>query len=195
MLPLYPIIDVTGDRPVDDVLVDRVFRLLRPGYLQMRMKEGSDAAMAANAVAIRDRIRSGGLGTRLVINDRPDIAARCGASLVHLGDADDDPAAVKRRYPDLRVGWSTHSLEDIEKANALDLAYIGFGPVFETATKRMERPTVLDLAAEALRISRHPVVFIGGITPANIALLPASDRAQAAVIGALDAFIEGMAHE
>ncbi len=195
MLSVYPIIDLAGDRQADAAFADRVLRLLRPEFLQLRMKEGSDAAMTANALLLRDRIRRSGLGTRLVVNDRPAVAARCGAPLVHLGDSDDDPAAVKRRYPDLCVGWSTHTLEDIEKANALDLAYIGFGPVFETATKRTGRPTVLALAAEALRISRHPVVFIGGITPANIAFLPASDRAQAAVIGALDAFMEGTAHE
>lgn len=191
MLPLYPLIDVAGDRRVDEAFVDRVLRLLRPGYLQLRMKEGGAEAMAANALTLRDLIRSGGHGTRLVINDRPDIAARCGAPLVHMGDSDDDTAAVKRRYPELQVGWSTHSLEDIERANGLELAYIGFGPVFETATKRTGRPVVLPLAAEAISRSRHPVVFIGGITPDNIGLLPCSNGAQAAVIGALGAFLEG----
>ncbi len=189
MLPLYPIIDIAGDRPFDAAFVDRVIRVLRPSFLQLRMKEGSDDLFVANALFIRDRIRAVNTGTRLVINDRPDIAARCGAPLVHVGDTDMTPDTVRRRYPDLRVGLSTHSLEDIEKANGQDLAYIGFGPVFDTATKRTGRPTVLSVVAEALRLSRHPVVFIGGITPDNIGLLPASERAQAAVIGAVAEFV------
>ena len=189
MLPVYPIIDLAGDLQPDAVFLDRVLRALRPAFLQLRMKEGSDAAFVGSALLIRDRIRALGAGTRLVINDRADIAVRCGAPIVHVGEIDMSPGAVRRRYPDLRIGFSTHSLEDIEKANGLDLAYIGFGPVFDTATKRTGRPTVLSLAAEALRLSRHPVVFIGGITPDNIGLLPGSERAQAAVIGALPEFV------
>ena len=191
MLTVYPIIDLAGDRPADTVFVDSVLRVLRPRYIQLRMKEGSDAAVVANALLIRDRIRRAFMGTQLVINDRPDIAVRCGAPVVHVGDTDMTPDAVRRRYPDLRIGLSTHSLEDIETANRYDLAYIGFGPVFETLTKRTGRPTVFALAAEALRISRHPVVLIGGITPGNIDTLPQTDRAQAAVIGALSDLIRG----
>jgi thiamine-phosphate pyrophosphorylase len=191
MLPVYPIIDLAGDRRPDAAFLDRVIRVLRPSFLQLRMKEGSDAAIVSNVLFIRDRIRALGAGTRLVVNDRPDIAARCGAPLIHVGDTDMPPDAVRRRYPDLRVGLSTHSLEDIEKANGQELAYIGFGPVFDTATKRTGRPTVLSLAVEALRLSRHPVVFIGGITPDNIGLLPASELAQAAVIGAIAEFVNG----
>lgn len=194
MLAVYPIIDLAGDRTADAAFVDRVLRILRPDFLQLRMKEGSDAAIVANALLIRDRIRALNAGTRLVINDRPDIAARCGAPVVHVGDTDMTPDAVRRRYPDLRIGLSTHSLEDIETANRYDLAYIGFGPVFETATKRTGRPIVFALAAEALALSRHPVVFIGGITPDTIGDLPVKEKAQAALIGSLADLLERREH-
>ncbi|HOW51701.1 MAG TPA: thiamine phosphate synthase [bacterium] len=195
MLAIYPIIDLAGDRSADAAFVDRVLRILRPDFLQLRMKEGSDAAIVANALLIRDRIRFLNAGTRLVINDRPDIAVRCGAPVVHVGDTDISPVEVRRRYPDLQIGLSTHSLDDIVLANRYDLAYIGFGPVFKTATKPTSRPTVFALAAEALSLSRHPVVFIGGITPDTIGDLPIREKAQAALIGSLADLLDRRAHD
>lgn len=185
---IYPIIGAVPERP-DDLLC-----VLRPSFLQLRMKEATDDAVATAAILLRDLIGRSGIGTRLVLNDRPDIAARCGASVVHVGDEDMSPTQVRRRYPDLAVGWSAHTLDDIERANSFDLLYIAFGPVFPSGTKITGRPPVLALAQEALLLSRHPVVFIGGITPGNIERLPFRHDTQAAVIGAIPDFVEQYRH-
>jgi len=187
---LYPIFGLAPDRRLDVSFAERALDVLRPSFAQIRQKEGSDEDVVANTLLLRDLVARLYLGTRLVVNDRPDLAARCGVSVVHVGDTDMDPREVRRRYPDLRVGFSTHTLDDIERANGWDLAYIGFGPVFPSLTKQTGRPTVFAQCAEALRLSRHPVVFIGGITPERIGELPDSDRAQAAVIGALGDFLK-----
>ncbi|MBA3051667.1 thiamine phosphate synthase, partial [bacterium] len=63
------------------------------------------------------------------------------------------------------IGLSTHSLEQVEKANCLDVDYIGFGPIFPTLTKDYSIGTK-DIP-KALEISNKPVVFIGGINISN----------------------------
>jgi len=186
---LYPILDLVRGERVDISFIERILSVLGPAFIQIRQKEGSDEDIIANTLAVLAAVERRSAGTRVVVNDRPDIAARCGAPVVHVGDTDMHPLAVRRRYPDLLVGYSTHSLADIEEANTWDLAYIGFGPVFPSHTKQTKRPTVLAQCAEAVRLSRHPIVFIGGITPENIGLLPDSERTQAAVISALGEFL------
>jgi len=185
---VYPIIGAVPEDPED------ILNVLRPSLLQLRMKGAIDEDVVAVALSIRESIRRSGAGTRLVVNDRPDIAARCGAPVVHVGDEDMSPSQVRRRYPDLAIGWSAHTLDDIERANSFDLLYVAFGPVFPSATKVTGRAPVLALAPEALRLSRHPLVFIGGIAPANIEQLPFRHDTQAAVIGALQDFVEWYRH-
>ncbi len=186
---LYPILDLAPGERVDPLFVKEILRTITPRVIQVRQKGACGEDLTANILVVRDSVRQLGYSTKVVVNDRPDIAARCGVFMVHVGDEDMSPPEVRRRYPDLRVGFSTHSLKEIEQANQWDLAYVGFGPVFTTATKRSPRPPVFDLCAEALVRSRHPVVFIGGITPERLALLPRSDKAQAAVISALRDFL------
>ncbi len=189
MIRLYPIIDLSPEERIDPLFVEEIVRLTNPAFIQVRQKGAGAASLAANVLMVRDIVRGLNSPTKVVVNDRPDVAARCGAPLVHVGDEDMSPPEIRRRYPDLQIGFSTHSLEDIERANGWDLAYIGFGPVFPTTTKRSGRSPVLDLCAEALRRSRYPVVFIGGITPERLALLPRSEKAHAAVISALRDFL------
>lgn len=186
--PVYPILGGVPEDP-DDIL-----QILRPSFLQLRMKEATDEDVVSAAISLRDLIGRSGIGTRLVVNDRPDIAARCGAPVVHVGDEDMPPPQVRHRYPDLAVGWSAHTLDDIERANGYDLIYVAFGPVFPSGTKVTGRASVLALASEALRLSCHPVVFIGGITPGNIEQLPFRHDTQAAVIGAVPDFVERYRH-
>ncbi len=189
MIRLYPIIDLSPEEQVDPLFVEEVVRLIRPSFIQVRQKGASTEAIATNVLTVRDIVRRVNAPTQVVVNDRPDVAARCAVPFVHVGDEDMSPPEIRRRYPDLQIGFSTHSLDDIERANGWDLAYIGFGPVFPTATKRSGRQPVLDLCAEAVARSRHPVVFIGGITPERAALLPRSDRTYAAVISSLRDFL------
>ncbi|HSA33939.1 MAG TPA: thiamine phosphate synthase [bacterium] len=186
---VYPIVGAVPEE------LGNMLRILRPAFLQLRMKGASDEDVVAAALSMRESIRRSGAGTRLVMNDRPDIAVRCGVSVVHVGDEDMPPSQVRRRYPDLAVGWSAHTLDDIERANSFDLIYVAFGPVFPSATKVTGRAPVLALVPEALRLSRHPLVFIGGIAPDNIEQLPFRHDTQAAVIGALQDFMEQYRHD
>jgi len=103
---------------------------------------------------------------RLIVNDRPDIAAICGAAGVHVGQ-DDLPAEDARRIcgPAKWVGVSTHNIEQLREADRTSADYIAVGPIFPTGTKENPDPVVgVDFVREARRLTRKPLVAIGGIT-------------------------------
>jgi thiamine-phosphate pyrophosphorylase len=107
-----------------------------------------------------------GRNVRFIVNDRPDIAAMSGASGVHVGQ-DDLPADDARRICGLGlwVGVSTHNLEQVRAANQTSVDYIAVGPIFATSTKENPDPVVgLQFIREARKLTRKPIVAIGGIT-------------------------------
>jgi len=153
--------------------------------IQLRLKHGGDRdalALARAAVA-----RAHARGALLIVNDRFDLADLAGADGVHLGEGDlapeSIPVAMRAR---LLVGLSTHTLEQVERSRTRPVDYLGFGPIFATATKRAEyTPRGLGMLREAVRVARHRVVAIGGIDVKTIAEVGATGVAAAAVISAL----------
>ncbi len=105
-----------------------------------------------------------------IVNDDPNLAAELDADGVHLGQEDIQkyPIETTRKLigKDKIIGLSTHSLEQIEQANKLDINYIAFGPLFKTKTK--DYSIGIKNLAEALKLSKFPLVCIGGINSNNI---------------------------
>ncbi len=133
--------------------------------LQVREKGMNDRQLLEVCRALRSITR--GSATRLIVNDRPDIAALCDADGLHLGQ-EDLPLSEARRIvgPEMIIGLSTHSLAQaraaMEMAHRPD--YIGFGPVYATPTKAKPDPVAgLEQLADVVRFSPLPVVAIGGI--------------------------------
>ena len=112
-----------------------------------------------------------GSKTRLLVNDRSDIARAAGADGVHL-TTQSLPADVVRNIfrAEFLIGVSTHSLDEARAARAGGADFIVFGPVFETESKRAYgKPQGLDKLAEVTRaLGEFPVVAIGGITLDNV---------------------------
>ncbi len=132
--------------------------------LQVRLKPASGDDIARVAKMARRVCTEA--GAQLIINDRIDIALAVGADGVHLGQTDvpvaDARALVGNR---LRIGVSTHDLEQVARAVAGGADYLGFGPVFATSTKANPDPVqgLASLRAAVQAAGRVPVVAIGGI--------------------------------
>jgi thiamine-phosphate diphosphorylase len=123
----------------------------------------------------------------LFINDRPDIARLAEADGVHLGQ-EDLPLAEARKIvgPNMIIGISTHSDEEIDAAQGAD--YIGFGPIFATQSKpgtTLPPPHGIDGLRRAVQRSKIPVVAIGGITADNAAAVAQTGAHCIAAIAAL----------
>jgi thiamine-phosphate pyrophosphorylase len=126
-----------------------------------------------------------GSATRLLINDRSDIASAAGADGVHLTSTSIPPDVIRRAFgPDFLIGVSTHSLTEATVATNGGADFVVFGPVFETASKaQFGNPLGLEQLREvASAISPFPVLALGGVEVGNIAAcLDAGARGVAAI--------------
>ena len=109
--------------------------------------------------------------TRLLVNDRFDIARAAGAAGVHLTERS-LPAKIVRRIcgEDFLIGVSTHSLETALKARAEGADIVVFGPVFETESKRAFGPPqgLEKLREVTAALKGFPVLAIGGVDLENV---------------------------
>ena len=164
--PIDPIVDaeLAQRHGWDPVELARRFLAGGATLLQVRAKSVSSRRLLALTDAIvADAHR---VGARVVVNDRADVAALSGADGVHVGQDDLAPAAVRQIVgPRALVGWSTHTVEQIEATLGWPIDYVAVGPIFGTTSKDTGYSAVgLDLVREAARRAGRPVVAIGGIT-------------------------------
>ena len=136
--------------------------------LQLREKKLSDQEVLSIGRNIKSIIK--GSKTKLIINDRPDLALLIGADGYHLGQEDISLEDGQKIYPDTKIrGLSTHNLEQANTAILKKLDYIGFGPIYATPTKEKPDPVVgTDQLESVLSQANIPVVAIGGIDESNI---------------------------
>jgi thiamine-phosphate pyrophosphorylase len=111
-----------------------------------------------------------GSETRLLVNDRADVAAAAGADGVHLTTQSIDAATIRRTFgEDFMIGVSTHSLAEAEVANEAGADFVVFGPVFATPSKEnYGLPTGLGkLEGVAKELAPFPVLALGGVDVMN----------------------------
>jgi thiamine-phosphate pyrophosphorylase len=151
--------------------------------VQLRVKRQASAPFLA---WVDDLVRAAKpYAASIIVNDRADLALLAGAAGVHLGQEDLPPAAARRLLgPDAVIGYSTHTVAQIEAAAGEPVSYVAVGPVFGTATKETGYEAVgLALVAEAARRSRgRPVVAIGGVTLERAPAVIAAGASAVAVI-------------
>jgi thiamine-phosphate pyrophosphorylase len=162
--PLYAILDAAPAQSTDS-LVPLAQSLAEAGVqlLQLRAKHLSARQFQEIATAL---IAAAPKNARLIINDRPDIASITHAAGVHVGQEDLPVESARQMCPTPQwVGISTHNLEQIRAANNTSADYIAVGPIYPTTTKQNPDPVVgLDLIRAAKKLTRKPIVAIGGIT-------------------------------
>jgi thiamine-phosphate pyrophosphorylase len=129
---------------------------------QLRDKQASDDELLEAAERARRHCQAA--GALFLLNDRPDLAAACGADGVHVGQ-DDAPVARAREHvgEDAIVGLSTHSMQQAQAGCRSGADYIAVGPVHATPTKE-GRPAI---GVEPIRYAAAhvdvPWFAIGGI--------------------------------
>jgi thiamine-phosphate pyrophosphorylase len=150
--------------------------------LQIRERDLETSALVRLVSASVEMAR--GTGTRVVVNDRLDVALACGASGVHLPASSLPPAAVRSIAPKgFIVGRSVHSTSEAA-AVAADVDYIIAGTVWSTVSK----PAGADFIgpaglAKIVRASAVPVLAIGGVTLERLSQVHETGAAGAAAIG------------
>jgi thiamine-phosphate pyrophosphorylase len=174
---LYAILDVDFllQRGIEPLPFADALLAARPAALQVRAK----SAGARDALALLRSVQARAVlaGVPLFANDRPDLALLAGCAGVHLGQADVSLADARRLGPELALGVSTHGLDQLDEvlaeAGAVRPAYVAFGPIFHTSSKRDPEPVVglaaLAEAAQRCRAAGVPLLAIGGLSLARAA--------------------------
>ncbi|HZH32353.1 MAG TPA: thiamine phosphate synthase [Pyrinomonadaceae bacterium] len=143
--------------------------LARVSLVQLREKQMRPRVLYELTRRAADLTR--GSQTRLLVNDRADIALAAGADGVHLTARSLDPLVVRNISPrDFLIGVSTHSLAEARAASASDADFAVFGPVFDTPSKQAygAPPGLGALREAAHAVAPFPLLALGGITRANI---------------------------
>jgi thiamine-phosphate pyrophosphorylase len=140
-------------------------------WIQIREKDLETRALAELASGAVAATRE--TGTRILINDRLDVALALGAAGVHLGEASlpVKTLAEWRRSAgrtEFLIGVSCHSVEAARSADDVGADYILFGPVFATPSKAgFGAPQGIERLRYVCHAVRIPVLAIGGVTVEN----------------------------
>ncbi len=151
--------------------------------MQLRAKGASDADVLGWALEMRAVCRAARV--LFLLNDRAHLVEQAQADGVHLGQ-NDLPIADARALmgPDRILGLSTHTRDEVGAARDVD--YLGLGPIFPTATKKLTHtPGGATLVASIEGATKLPVYPIGGITTHNVSALVAAGARRVAVSHAI----------
>jgi thiamine-phosphate pyrophosphorylase len=132
--------------------------------LQIRLKDADDAHIAEVVRALAPVAQSRDVA--VILNDRPDLAAKLGCDGVHVGQSDMRCADARRVVgKDRIVGVTCHDSRHLAmEAAEAGADYVAFGAFFDTATKQAPtraEPEILTIWQETMQV---PCVAIGGIT-------------------------------
>jgi thiamine-phosphate pyrophosphorylase len=157
--------------------------------IQLRAKKSPPDEIRRMAEAILPVTRRAKVS--LVINDHLEIAREIGAEYCHLGQEDFFDAGYKHASqlstlnPRPKIGLSTHSPEQAERALAAGPDYIAIGPVYRTGTKPKAKPVTLEYVRWAAANVKIPWFAIGGITLGNLDDVLAAGATRICVVSAI----------
>ena len=167
-------------------LYEQVESALKGGVtcVQLREKELDEEEFLKEAMELSALCRK--YGVPFFVNDNVEIAIKCHADGIHVGQEDMEAVKVRQRVgDDMMIGVSVHSVEEALEAVRNGADYLGVGAMFSTATKTdvdvLPKETLSNICA-AVDI---PVVAIGGINKSNIAQLSRTGVDGVALVSAI----------
>lgn len=184
MLRLYAVTDRSwvGRK----TLPEQVEAALKGGAtcVQLREKELDEAAFLAEAMELKALCRR--YGVPLIINDNVEIALRCGADGIHVGQEDMAARDVRALVgDDMILGVTAKTVEQAIAAQRAGADYLGSGAVFGSTTKTNARPLSCQALREICNAVTIPVAAIGGINLRNIHKLENTDIRGVAVVSGI----------
>ena len=167
-------------------LLEQVEEALRGGAtcVQLREKELEEEAFLQEAMEMKALCET--YQVPFFINDNVEIAVRCGADGVHVGQQDMDVAEVRRIVgEDKIIGVSVNTVAQALAAQAAGADCLGVGAMFSTATKQDANAVSFATAREICAAVEIPVVAIGGINKENLLTLKGIGFAGVALVSAV----------
>ena len=167
-------------------LCEQVESAIRGGAtcVQLREKALDGGSFLAEAMEMSSLCRR--YGVPLFINDNVEVAVKCGADGVHVGQDDMNPAQVRRIVGDgMMIGVSVHSVGEALEAVRNGADCLGAGAMFSTSTKLDVHPLPLETLRDICAAVDVPVAAIGGINASNLPRLAGTGLSGVAVVRAI----------
>lgn len=184
MMRLYAVTDRTWCH--DQTLLQQVQCALKGGVtcVQLREKHLDDEEFLKEAIAMKQLCEQ--YHVPFIINDNVDIAIKCHADGVHVGQNDMDVKEVRSLVGDkMMIGVSTQTLDQALKAQRDGADYLGVGSMFVTTTKLDALSVSFETLKDICESVDIPVVAIGGINKDNILQLSGSHVDGVALVSAI----------
>jgi thiamine-phosphate pyrophosphorylase len=151
----------------EGTLLENIARRLAEGIEMIQLRERDLPARQLHALVAAVLHLPNPHGTRILVNDRADIALSAGATGVHLRGNSAAASRIRTIAPAaFLIGVSCHSVEEVRRAADEGATFAVLAPIFATPGKGS--PLGLAQLAEAARALRIPVLALGGITADRI---------------------------
>lgn len=153
-----------------DVFLTAVESALKGGIRALQLREKDLDHYALPDLARQMKTLTQKYNASLMINGQAEVAHVVGAEGVHLPEnCIASIKEIRKKFPRLVVGVSTHSLEKAREAEVIGADFITFSPIFDTPSKKEYGPPQgLDKLREAVQAVNIPVLALGGITQERI---------------------------
>lgn len=160
----------TPESPEFRHILEQVSAAVAAGLELIQLREKRLTARVQFDLSEQSAALTLGSETRLLVNDRADVAAATGADGVHLTTQSIDAATIRRTFgEDFLIGVSTHSLAEAEVAKKVGADFVVFGPVFATRSKENYGLPIglAKLEGVAKELAPFPVLALGGVDVTN----------------------------
>ena len=167
-------------------LYEQVESALKGGAtcVQLREKNLDEETFLREAIEIRDLCKK--YGVPFLINDNVDIAIKCEADGVHIGQDDMAGSEVRKLVGDkMIIGASVQNVNEALESIKNGADYLGVGAMFSTSTKLDANIISIETLKSICNAVNIPVVAIGGIGKNNIMKLAGSKANGVALVSAI----------
>ena len=143
-----------------------VFKSKRISFFQLRLKKESSKKIINIGKKIKILCKK--FNVKLIINDNPFLAKKINADGCHIGQTDSTVIKARKILKNKIIGVTCHNSKKLIKKAIIDGAdYIALGAFYSTKTKNVKYRAKIKLIKEAKKITKIPIVAIGGIKLSN----------------------------
>ena len=167
-------------------LMEQVEDALRGGVtcVQLREKELNLDDFLKEAVEMKALCAQ--YGVPFIVNDEVEIAIKCGADGIHVGQKDMEAGNVRELVgEEMMFGVSARTVEEAVAAEKAGADYLGVGAMFSTSTKLDAQDVSFETLKAICGAVSIPVVAIGGISKANMMELAGCGADGVALVSAI----------
>ena len=143
-----------------------IFKKGKVSFFQLRLKKYSLKKKILIGKKIQKICKKNKV--KFLINDDPLLALKIDADGCHLGQKDMDIKEAKKKIGKKIIGITCHnSLKLVKKAIKAKASYIALGAFYSTKTKRTKYVASTKILLKAKKLTKIPIVAIGGINSDN----------------------------